>query len=105
MIFVLKACRREIHEFPEEIRGDLADALARLDAGQTLTHAAFPSDAEHRERRSRNAAEGSLGCLSRGLCDRDGRHIYVVHGFKKTTRTTAKRNIEIARKRMMEVGR
>jgi hypothetical protein len=36
VIFILKACRREIHEFPEEIRGDLADALARLDAGQTL---------------------------------------------------------------------
>jgi phage-related protein len=31
--------------------------------------------------------------------------IYVIHGFQKTTRTTPKRNIEIARKRMMEVRR
>src|SRR5439155_12192870 len=34
---VLKACRKEIETFPEEIRGDLADALARLDAGLTLS--------------------------------------------------------------------
>ena len=31
--------------------------------------------------------------------------IYVIHGFKKTTRATPKRNIEIARKRLMEVRR
>jgi phage-related protein len=37
VILILKACRREIREFPEEIRGDLADALARLDSGQTLS--------------------------------------------------------------------
>ena len=36
MIVILKACGREVREFPEEVRGDLADALARLDAGQTL---------------------------------------------------------------------
>ena len=28
MIVILKACQREIATFPEEIRGDLADALA-----------------------------------------------------------------------------
>ena len=29
MIIVARACRKEIEAFPEEIRGDLADALAR----------------------------------------------------------------------------
>ena len=37
MIVILKACRKEIGTFPEEIRGDLADALARLDAGLVLS--------------------------------------------------------------------
>lgn len=37
MITILRACQREIAIFPEEIRGDLADALARLDAGLALS--------------------------------------------------------------------
>ena len=37
MIVILKPCRKEIEAFPEEIRGDLADALARLDAGLMLS--------------------------------------------------------------------
>ena len=37
MIVILKACQREIATFPEETRGDLADALARLDAGLVLS--------------------------------------------------------------------
>ncbi len=37
MIVILKQCRMEIEAFPEEIRGDLADALARLDAGLMLS--------------------------------------------------------------------
>ena len=37
MIVILKACRKEIDAFPEEIRGDLADALARLDTGLVLS--------------------------------------------------------------------
>ena len=37
MIIIAKACRRKIAAFPEEIRGDLADALARLDAGLMLS--------------------------------------------------------------------
>jgi hypothetical protein len=30
-------CRREVLAFPEEVRGDLADAVARLDEDRTLT--------------------------------------------------------------------
>lgn len=36
MVVILEACRREVLAFPEEVRGDLADAVARLDEGQTL---------------------------------------------------------------------
>jgi phage-related protein len=39
VIVILKPCRKEIEAFPEEIRGDLADALARLDAFKKTTQA------------------------------------------------------------------
>lgn len=37
MVVIPKACAREIEVLPEEIRCDLADALARLDAGLMLS--------------------------------------------------------------------
>jgi len=37
VVVVAAACRREIESLPEEIRCDLADALARLDAGLMLS--------------------------------------------------------------------
>jgi predicted XRE-type DNA-binding protein len=37
MVIVLRACQREIESLSEEVRGDLADAPTRLDAGLSLT--------------------------------------------------------------------
>lgn len=37
MIKIMKQCQKEIEEFPEEIREDLADAAARLDVGTLLS--------------------------------------------------------------------
>lgn len=37
MIQILKACSKEIKDFPDEIKEDLADALARLDEGHNLS--------------------------------------------------------------------
>ena len=37
MIEIVRACERELKELPEEVRGDLADALARLEAGLNLS--------------------------------------------------------------------
>ncbi|NUM59123.1 MAG: hypothetical protein HUU56_10850 [Bdellovibrionaceae bacterium] len=36
MITILKQCEKELKDFPEEVREDLADALARLDEGLTF---------------------------------------------------------------------
>jgi phage-related protein len=105
VIVLLKACAREVRAFPEEIRGDLADALARLDAGQTLV---MPL--------SRPMPGVGKGIHELRLKDRTGAYrvvyalitpgdIYVVHGFKKTTRATPKRNFAIARKRLKEVSK
>lgn len=103
MIISLKACQRELQRFPEEIRGDLADALARLDAGQSLT---MPL--------SRPMPIIGEGVHELRLKDRSGVYrvvyaliepgtVYVLHGFKKTTQATPKRNIELARKRLKEI--
>lgn len=37
MISIIRQCEKELKEFPEEIREDLADALALLDVGVNLS--------------------------------------------------------------------
>ena len=104
MIVVLAACRREVLLLPSEIRGDLADALARLDAGMKLS---MPL--------SRPMPAIGAGVHELRLKDRSGQYrviyavidrgvIYVLHAFKKTTATTPKRTMELARQRLKEVG-
>lgn len=105
MIVILKPCRGEILEFPDEVRGDLADALARLDAGQTLSMPlswpmpSIGSGAHELRLRDRSGAYRVVYAIVRSGS------IYVIHGFKKKTRATAQRDIEIARKRLTEVHR
>jgi phage-related protein len=103
MIVILRACRRELEAFPEEIRGDLADALARLDAGLTLS---LPL--------SRPMPAIGRGVHELRLKDRSGayRVVYVLstHGqvhvlcaFKKTSQATSARDLGLARMRLKEV--
>ena len=103
MIVVLKPCIREIEAFPEEIRSDLADALARLDAGLMLS---FPL--------SRPMPVVGRGVHEIRLKDRAGayrvvyalitrRTVHVIHAFKKTAQQTPTRSLELARKRLKEV--
>jgi len=103
VIVILKACHKQIKALPEEIRGDLADALARLDAGLMLS---LP-------------LSGPMPAMGRGvhelrLKDRSGAFrvvyvlgargtVYVLHAFKKTTQETSARNLELARTRLKEV--
>jgi phage-related protein len=103
VIVILKPCRKEIEAFPEEIRGDLADALARLDAGLTLS---LPL--------SRPMPAIGRGVHELRLKDRSGVYrvvyalgtrgaVHVLHAFKKTTQATSARNLELARTRLKEV--
>ena len=103
MIVILKPCRKEIEAFPEEIRGDLADALARLDAGLMLS---LPL--------SRPMPAIGRGVHELRLKDRSGAYrvvyalgtrgaVYVLHTFKKTTQETSARNLGLARTRLKEV--
>jgi phage-related protein len=102
VVIVVPACRRELDGLPLEVRGDLADALARLDAGLVL---AMPCRV-----RCRVSAEESHELRLR---DRSGHYrviyaiirrgmVHVLHAFKKTTQTTPQRHMDIARRRLKE---
>ena len=102
MVIVVPACRRELEALPVEVRGDLADAIARLDAGLVLT---MPL--------SRPMPSIGRGVHELRLRDRSGhyrviyaliRHgaVHVLHAFKKTTQTTPHRHMELARARLKE---
>ena len=97
MIVILKACQREIATFPEEIRGDLADALARLDAGLALS---MPL--------SRPMPSIGRGVHEMRLKDRSGQFarrdaVHVLLAFKKTTQATPAKNLALAKTRLKEV--
>ena len=105
MLIVVPACRREIEALPDEVRGDLADALARLDAGLMLS---MPL--------SRPMPSIGRGVHELRLKDRSGQYrviyalatrgtTHLLHAFKKTAQATPSRNIELARKRLKEVYR
>ena len=100
MITPLPQCLKELEDFPEEVRGDLADALARLDEGHLLS---MPL--------SRPMPSIGRGVHELRFRDRAGvfRVIYVLlgageivllHAFMKKTAQTPPQNIELARKRL-----
>jgi phage-related protein len=87
---------------PAEVRGDLADALARLDAGLVLT---MPL--------SRPMPSIARGVHELRLRDRSGHYrviyalirrgsAHVLHAFKKTTHATPRHHIDLARRRLKE---
>ena len=103
MVIILRACQREIEAFPEEVRGDLADALARLDAGLLLSMPLSPpmpsiGQGVHELRLKDRSGTFRVvyALIQRGM-------VHVLHAFKKTTRETPTRNLELAMRRLMEV--
>jgi phage-related protein len=100
MIQILKQCSKEIQEFPEEIREDLADGLARLDEGHNLS---LPL--------SRPMSSIGHGVHELRFRDRQGiyrvvyfikksREIWLLHAFKKKTQQTPIENIDLAKQRL-----
>jgi len=103
LIEIIPACRREVERFPQAIREDLADALARLEQGHMLS---MPL--------SRPMPSLGKGVHELRLKDPSGiyrvvyvivrhRSIYVIHAFKKTTQTIPKKNMKLIKKRLKEI--
>jgi phage-related protein len=103
MIEIIRACEKEIAALPEMIREDLADALARLDAGLVLS---MPL--------SRPMPDIGKGVHELRLRDRAGvyrvfyfvqRHssIYLLHAMKKTTQATPAHTMALVKRRLKEI--
>jgi len=101
VISILKSCDRELAKLPKETREDLADALARLEAGLTLSMPlsrpmpAIGRSAHELRLKHRSGVFRVIYVLKRS-------RIYLIHAFRKNTQKTPKRNLELARKRMRE---
>lgn len=105
MITPFPQCLKEIAGFPEDVRGDLADALARLDEGHSL---GMPL--------SRPMPSIGKGVHELRFRDRAGIYrviyvllgagtIYLVHGFMKKDQKTPRENIDLVKRRLKEIGR
>jgi phage-related protein len=94
---------KEIHEFPEEVRGDLADALSRLNEGHKLSmplSRPMPSIGKGvHELRFRDRA----GIYRVIYVFVGGGSIYLIHAFMKKTAQTPTQNIDLAKKRLKEI--
>lgn len=103
MIDVVKQCRKELLEFPLIVREELADALARLEEGQTLS---MPL--------SRPMPSIGRGVHELRFRERSGiyrviyvllgaEEIWLLHAFMKKTAQTSKQDIELAKRRLKEI--
>lgn len=103
MIEIVQPCQREIDALPEDVRGDLADALALLEEGCLLS---MPL--------SRPMPSIGRGVHELRLRDRSGvyrvvywiqmeQKIYLIHAFSKKSQKTPTRAIELCRKRIQEI--
>ena len=103
MIIILKACRREVKTFPEEVRGDLADALARLDARLVLSmplSRPMPSIGRRVHELRLKHRSGQYRVVYAFVL-RDA--VHVLHAFKKATQATPAKNLALVKKRLKEV--
>ena len=103
MISIIKQCHKELKDFPEAVKEDLADALALLDEGVNLS---MPL--------SRPMPSIGSGVHELRLKDRSGIYrivyfirkqadIYLIHAFQKKSQKTPKENIELAKQRLKGV--
>jgi len=98
-----RQCSKELGKLSLDVKGDLADAIARLEEGHTLS---MPL--------SRPMPSIGKGVHELRFRDRAGIYrviyfyagasvIWLLHAFTKKTQATSKQNIEIAKKRLNEV--
>lgn len=105
MIEIVKACEKELADLPEPVRGDLADALAKLEVGLTLS---MPL--------SRPMPDIGRGVHELRLRDRSGifrvfyviyrqKTVYLLHAMKKKTQETPPKTIKMVKRRLLEIIR
>lgn len=103
MIEILRACEKELKEFPEEVRGDLADALARLDAGLILSMPLSRPMPSIRPGVHELRFRDRTGIYRVVYWIRRQNEIWLVHAFKKKTQQTPSQNIEVVKQRIKRI--
>ena len=105
MLNILKQCEREIEDWPEVTRGELADAIARLERGH---HLSMPL--------SRPMQAIGAGVHELRFRDRSGIYrvvywlagaetIWLLHAFKKKSQQTPLAAMETAKERLRRIRR
>lgn len=105
MLEIHRRCQREIDDWPVEVREDLADAVARLEQGHSLSmplSRPMPSIVAGAHELRLHARSGAFRVIY-AVVTRSG--LVLLHAFKNAAEKTPQRNIEIARARLKEVRR
>ena len=103
VLSIVGPCERELADWPDDVRGDLADAIARLERGHML---AMPL--------SRPMPSVGSGVHELRFRDRSGIYrviywlagagtIWLLHAFQKTTQKTPPQSIQVAKDRLKKV--
>lgn len=99
----IKQCHKEVLNWPDEVREDLADAITRLERGHKLS---MPL--------SRPMPSIGKGVHELRFKDRSGiyrviyfivedAHIWLIHAFKKKTQATPQHDIDVAKERLKRI--
>ena len=97
---ILESCQKEVNKFPERVIDDFLDIVDRMEEGINIGPPI-----------SKRMQTIGLGVFELRLKGKDGIYriiyffkkanaIYFVHGFKKKTQKTPKKNIDLAKKRI-----
>jgi len=103
VVVIVRACRNEVGDLPKSVREDLADLLARLDEGHSLSMPisrpmpSIGSGVHELRLRARSGAYRVVYALVQAGT------VHVLHAFKKTSQATPKRNLQLARARLKEL--
>lgn len=92
-------------DFPELIREDLADALARLDLGLSLSmplSRSMPSIGKSVHELRLKEKSGNYRVVYATVVKGQ---VWVLLGFKKTTQKTPDRILDLAKKRLKEISK
>ena len=103
MIKILKPCQREILEFPEDVRGDLADLLVRLESGENLSMPICRpmTTVGRRVYELRLRGKSSIYRVIFVILGADV--IWLIHAFVKTSNKTPIKNLKTSMDRLKRI--
>jgi phage-related protein len=97
---ILEPCQKELAKLPDDVRGDLADAIARLEEGQSLSRPMPSIGAGVHELRFRDRAG-----IYRVFYFLATSSVWLLHAHMKKTSAASPSTIALVQKRLKEVQR